>query len=148
MDYIYDAFSFSIDTMWLLSCCLLLALYCCLFVCLNVALHDTYPLSSAEARVMNSNNYLFFLDKRMALWRRVIPTLTYHDVAYGVEGGCYININVSEIHSGNCGNSTAHAQNIIFSPNRTGLFLTYLGLRRGRGDCPPSIFFVSEPITT
>ena len=30
----------------------------------------------------------------------------------------YININVSEINSGNCGNSTTHVQNIIFSPNR------------------------------
>ena len=76
-----------------------------------------------------------------------IPTLTYHDVLYIVESGCYINISVSEIHSDNCGNSTAHAQNIILSPNRTGLFLTYLGLR-GRGQLSPSIFIVSEPVVT
>ena len=131
--------------------CLAASCWPCIAASLSVSMSPCMTpthFPPAEARVMNSNNYLFFLDKRMALWRRVIPTLTYHDVAYGVEGGCYININVSEIHSGNCGNSTAHAQNIIFSPNRTGLFLTYLGLRRGRGDCPPSIFFVSEPITT
>ena len=51
-----------------------------------------------------------------------IPTLTYNDVLYSVERGSYININVSEIRSGNSGNSTAHAQNITFSPNQTGLF--------------------------
>ena len=64
-------------------------------------------------------------------------TLIYHDAPYNVESGCYININVSEIHSGNCGNSTAHAQNIMFSPNWTGLFLTYLGWGGGGATVPP-----------
>ena len=38
---------------------------------------------------------------------------------HNVESGCYIDINVSEIHSGNCGKSTVYAQNIIyhFNPN-------------------------------
>ena len=30
-----------------------------------------------------------------------------------VESGCYIDKNVSEIHSGNCEKSTVHVQNII-----------------------------------
>ena len=39
-----------------------------------------------------------------------------------VGSGCYIYINVSEIHSGNCGKFTAHAQNIILTLIGLGFF--------------------------
>ena len=39
-----------------------------------------------------------------------------------VENGCYIYINVSEIHSGNCGKFTAHAWNIILTLIELGCF--------------------------
>ena len=56
-----------------------------------------------------------------------------------------IDINVSEIHSGNCGKSTAHAQNIILILIGLGFFDMF---RFGSGIFSRSIFVVSEPITT
>ena len=51
-----------------------------------------------------------------------------------VESGYYIYINVSEIHSGNCGKSTAHTQNVILTLIGLGLFDMFL---EGRGDIRP-----------
>ena len=61
-----------------------------------------------------------------------------------VESACYIHINVSEIHSGNYGKSTAHAQDIIVTLIGLG-FMTCLGWG---GHPSPSNFVVSEPVTT
>ena len=53
-----------------------------------------------------------------------------------VESDCYIYINISETHSGNCEKYTAHAQNIILTL-MDWAFLTCLGL--GEGYPPASI---------
>ena len=53
-----------------------------------------------------------------------------------VESGSHIDINVSKIHSDNCGKSTAHAQNIILILIGLGFF----GIFSWRGGGHPSLF--------
>ena len=60
----------------------------------------------------------------------MLPTMMFPHI---VESDCYIDINVSEIHSGNCGKSTAHAQNIILIFIGLGFFEMF---RFARGHLP------------
>ena len=67
---------------------------------------------------------------------------TYLKFPHIVKSDFYIYIDVSEIHSGNCGKSTAYAQNFILTLIVLGFFYMFWFKEH-----PPSIFVISELIT-